>query len=151
MHGKTDCCQYPSCWYRHDLLSPYLLLVHNNRFFILNEVTISVIVYPPFFFTGKMFTWWFIIVVWFISYLFPDKTLKFNFDHSPKAINSLITQSACVYLNLLPHVKRILTEIYAGTKTKPFLKRKMVQKFYFHFGQPKKRPPFSFNIYLAMW
>jgi hypothetical protein len=29
---------------------------------------------------------------------FPDKTLKFNFDHSPKAINSLITQSACVYL-----------------------------------------------------
>jgi hypothetical protein len=25
-----------------------LLLVHNNRFFILNEVTISVIVYPPF-------------------------------------------------------------------------------------------------------
>ena len=42
---------------------------------------------------------------------FPDKTLKFNFDHSPKAINSLITQSACVYLNLLPHVKRILTNI----------------------------------------
>ena len=30
-------------------LSPYLLLVHNNRFFILNEVTISIIVYPPFF------------------------------------------------------------------------------------------------------
>ena len=30
---------------------------------------------------------------------FPDKTLKFNFDHSPKAINSLITQSACVYLD----------------------------------------------------
>ena len=47
-------------------LSPYLLLVHNNRFFILNEVTISGIVYLPFFFTGKMFTWWFIIVVWFI-------------------------------------------------------------------------------------
>jgi phosphoribosylformylglycinamidine (FGAM) synthase-like amidotransferase family enzyme len=45
---------------------------------------------------------------------FPDKTLKFNFNHSPKAINSLITQSACVYLDLLPHVKRILTEIYAG-------------------------------------
>ena len=47
---------------------------------------------------------------------FPDKTLKFNFDHSPKAINSLITQSACVYLDLLPHVKRILTEIYAGNQ-----------------------------------
>jgi hypothetical protein len=29
-------------------MSPYLLLVDNNRFFILNEVTISVIVYPPF-------------------------------------------------------------------------------------------------------
>ena len=47
---------------------------------------------------------------------FPDKTLKFNFNHSPKAINSLITQSACVYLYLLPHVKRILTEIYAGNQ-----------------------------------
>ena len=47
---------------------------------------------------------------------FPDKTLKFNFDHSPKAINSLITQSACVYLNLLPYIKRILTEIYAGNQ-----------------------------------
>ena len=32
---------------------------------------------------------------------FPDKTLKFNFNHSPKAINSLITQSACGYLDLL--------------------------------------------------
>jgi hypothetical protein len=47
---------------------------------------------------------------------FPDKTLKFNFNYSPKAINSLITQSACVYLDLLPHVKRILTEIYAGNQ-----------------------------------
>ena len=47
---------------------------------------------------------------------FPDKMLKFNFNHSPKAINSLITQSACVYLDLLPHVKRILTEIYAGNQ-----------------------------------
>jgi hypothetical protein len=37
------------------------------------------------------------------------------------------------------------------TKTKPFLKRKKVPKFYFHFGQQKKCPPFSFNIYLAMW
>jgi hypothetical protein len=34
----------------------------------------------------------------------------------PKAINSLITQSACVYLDLLPHVKRMLTEIYAGNQ-----------------------------------
>jgi hypothetical protein len=47
---------------------------------------------------------------------FPDKTLKFNFNHSPKAINSLITQSACVYLDLLPHVKRIWREIYAGNQ-----------------------------------
>ena len=37
------------------------------------------------------------------------------------------------------------------TKTKPFLKRKKVLKFYFHFVQQKKCPPFSFNIYLAMW
>ena len=37
------------------------------------------------------------------------------------------------------------------TKTKPFLKRKKVPKFYFHFGQQKKCPPFSFYIYLAMW
>jgi hypothetical protein len=42
---------------------------------------------------------------------FPDKTFS-NFNHSPKAINSLITQSACVYLDLLPHVKRMLTEIF---------------------------------------
>ena len=47
---------------------------------------------------------------------FPDKTLKFNFDHSPKAINSLITQSAYAYLDLLPRVKRMLTEIYAGNQ-----------------------------------
>jgi hypothetical protein len=32
------------------LQSPYLLLVHNNRFFILNEVTISVIVQDCHFF-----------------------------------------------------------------------------------------------------
>ena len=37
------------------------------------------------------------------------------------------------------------------TKTKPFLKRKKVPKFYFHFGQQKQCPPFSFKIYLAMW
>jgi hypothetical protein len=43
---------------------------------------------------------------------FPDKTIKFNFNHSPKAINSLITQSACAYLDLVPRVKRMLTEIY---------------------------------------
>ena len=29
---------------------------------------------------------------------------------------SLITQSACVYLDLLPHVKRMLTELYAGNQ-----------------------------------
>jgi hypothetical protein len=40
----------------------------------------------------------------------------YDFDHSPKAINSLITQSACLYLDLLPHVKRMLTEIYAGNQ-----------------------------------
>ena len=40
---------------------------------------------------------------------FPDKTFS-NFNHSPKAINSLITQSAFVYLDLLPHV----TELYMG-------------------------------------
>ena len=33
-----------------------------------------------------------------------DKTLIFNFNHSPKAINSLISQSACAYLDLLPRV-----------------------------------------------
>ena len=42
---------------------------------------------------------------------FPDKTFS-NFNHSLKAINSLITQSACVYLDLLPHVKRMSTEIH---------------------------------------
>jgi hypothetical protein len=47
---------------------------------------------------------------------FPDKMLKFNFNHSPNAINSLITQSACVYLDLLPRVKWMLTEIYAGNQ-----------------------------------
>ena len=46
---------------------------------------------------------------------FPDKTFS-NFNQLPKAINSLITQSACAYLDLLPHVKRILTEIYAGNQ-----------------------------------
>ena len=38
----------------------------------------------------------------------------FNFNHSPIAINSLITQSACVYLDLLLHFKRMLTEIFPG-------------------------------------
>ena len=38
------------------------------------------------------------------------------------------------------------------TKTKPFLKRKKVPKFYFHFGQQKKCVlPSSFNTYLVMW
>ena len=44
----------------------------------------------------------------------------------------------------------ICINIMVRTKTKPFLKRKKVPKFYFHFGQQKKCPPFSFNIYLAM-
>jgi hypothetical protein len=38
--------------------------------------------------------------------------IVFNFNHSPIAINSLITQSVCVYLDLLPHFKRMLTEIF---------------------------------------
>jgi hypothetical protein len=46
---------------------------------------------------------------------FPDKTFS-NFNQLPKAINSLITQSACPYLDLLPHVKRLLTEMYAGNQ-----------------------------------
>ena len=29
----------------------------------------------------------------------------FNLNHSPIAINSLITQSVCVYFDLLPHIK----------------------------------------------
>jgi hypothetical protein len=37
------------------------------------------------------------------------------------------------------------------TKTKPFLKRKKVPKFYFHFWSPKKCPPHLFNTYLVMW
>jgi hypothetical protein len=40
------------------------------------------------------------------------KQPEFNFNHSLKAINSLITQSAYVYLDLLPQ----LTEIYAGNQ-----------------------------------
>jgi hypothetical protein len=51
------------------LLSPYLLLVHNNRFFILSEVTIRVICKTAIFFTGKLYTWWFIIV-FFVVFLF---------------------------------------------------------------------------------
>jgi hypothetical protein len=45
----------------------------------------------------------------------------------------------------------ICINFMARTKTKPFLKREKVPKFYFHFGQQNKCPPFSFNIYLAMW
>jgi hypothetical protein len=45
----------------------------------------------------------------------------------------------------------ICINIMVRTKTKPFLKRKKEPKFYFHFGQQKKCPPCSFNIYLAMW
>ena len=47
----------------------YLEVIRKRRghiFFEWNKclwVTISVIVYPPFFFTGKLFTWWFFIVV----------------------------------------------------------------------------------------
>ena len=44
----------------------------------------------------------------------------------------------------------ICINIMVRTKTKPFLKGKKAPKFYFHFGQQKKSPPFSFNIYLAM-
>ena len=38
------------------------------------------------------------------------------YDHSPVAINSLITQSACVYLDCYRTLKRMLTEIYAGNQ-----------------------------------
>jgi hypothetical protein len=48
---------------------------------------------------------------------FTDKTLKFNFNHSPKAINSLITQSACVYLDLLPHLNEYWQKYMLGTST----------------------------------
>jgi hypothetical protein len=37
------------------------------------------------------------------------------------------------------------------TKTKPFLKRKSVPKFYFHFGHKKSVLPSSFNTFLVMW
>jgi hypothetical protein len=40
----------------------------------------------------------------------------FNLNHSPIAINSLITQSACVYLDLLPHIKTNVDRIYAGNQ-----------------------------------
>jgi hypothetical protein len=36
-------------------------------------------------------------------------------------------------------------------KTKPFLKRRKVPKFYFHFGQHKSVLPSSFNTNLVMW
>jgi hypothetical protein len=40
---------------------------------------------------------------------FTDK--RFQFNHSPVAMNSLITQSASVYLDLLPHFKRMLYKV----------------------------------------
>ena len=45
----------------------------------------------------------------------------------------------------------IFTLILCEEQRQPFLKRKKVPKFYFHFGQQKMCSPFSFNIYLAMW
>jgi len=41
-------------------------------------------------------------------------TNVFNFNYSPVVIYSLITQSTCVYLDLLLHFKRMLTEIFPG-------------------------------------
>jgi len=42
---------------------------------------------------------------------------RFQFIHSPVAINSLITQSTCVYLDLLPHFKRMLKRYFSRTST----------------------------------
>jgi hypothetical protein len=41
----------------------------------------------------------------------------FNFNHSPIAINSLITQSSFVYLDLLPCFKRMLKKYFPGSST----------------------------------
>ena len=65
---------------------------------------------------------------------------KYGNTSSPIAINSLITQSACAYLDLLPHIKRMLTEIYAGnqyfiiqyfSKTRLFIYKSERLKWYF--------------------
>ena len=58
----------------------------------------------------------------------------FNLNHSPIAINSLITQSACVYLDLLPHFKRMLTEMIIGRSSTKYL-------FFMPIGNPRWLPP----------
>jgi hypothetical protein len=52
---------------------------------------------------------------------FSDKTLKFNFNHSLKAINSLITQSAYVYLDLLPQLRSFFTSLGLALVLNPAL------------------------------
>ena len=67
----------------------------------------------------------------------PDR-LEFK-NECYSTVNKSISKSNDICINIM-----------VRTKTKPFLKRKKVPKFYFHFGQQKKCPPFSFNKYLAM-
>ena len=43
--------------------------------------------------------------VLFDNLKFTDKSFSYSINHLPIAMNSLITQSACVYLDLLPHFK----------------------------------------------
>ena len=43
----------------------------------------------------------------------------FNLNHSPIAINSLITQSVCVYFDLLPHIKTNVDRNISGVNKSP--------------------------------
>ena len=76
-----------------------IIILNDQRFYFLSTAIVIVIE----------------LIIMIRRMRFPDKMFS-NFNHSPKAINILITQSACAYLDLLPHVKRMLTEIYAGNQ-----------------------------------
>ena len=83
-------------------------LERNKRIIILNQV------YPwlkdrlVFYFFSTAIVFLIVIVITIKLY---DQKIEiywqnvFNLNHSPIAINSLITQSVCVYFDLLPHIK----------------------------------------------
>ena len=68
----------------------------------------------------------------------PDR-LEFKNECYSTVNQSISKKNNDIYINIM-----------VRTKTKPFLKRKKVPKFYFYFRQQKKCPPFSFYIYLVM-
>jgi hypothetical protein len=95
---------------------PQLLIVEKKRTIILND--------RLFYFLSTAIVILIVIVITIKLYHQKNEIYwqnVFKFNHSPIAINSLITQSACVYLDLLPLILIYIKYLKLLTLEKPIL------------------------------